>query len=107
MFDSSVAQPAYIAKDGDTLYQVSVDHRHDQQRLVVRQSRNDGQSFYVTAIIPLANAIEFAKSLVRSAEIAQMHADLDAILARDAGRETDTEMEGDIADDYEWIRQGC
>lgn len=65
MFDSSVAQPAYIAKDGDTLYQVSVDRRYDQQRLVVRQSRNDGESYHVAVIIPLADAVEFAKSLVR------------------------------------------
>lgn len=65
MFNPSVAQPAYIAKDGDTLFQVSVEAQYDQQRLVVRQSRNDGASYQTAVIIPLADAVEFAKAMVR------------------------------------------
>lgn len=92
---TSVAQAPYLAQDGDAMFQLRIERDPDGvQVLSIAQSRNGGESYVPRVRIPLADAIEFAKTMVRFAvetveagetdEAAQMHADLDAILSRQA-----------------------
>lgn len=76
MYNASVAPQAIEVNAGDFHYQVSFERTtisslvageaqfRDEDQLVVRRSRNGGESYETAVIVPLADALDFAKALV-------------------------------------------
>ncbi len=89
MLNPSVAPTAIEVNGGDAHYQVAFERTtvsalvageaqfRDEDQLVVRRSRNGGESYETAVIVPLASALDFAKALLSQLTQAEEDAAID------------------------------